>query len=58
MGSVPYQPIVTRSPEEHSVVEIELEDLQEARRDPAIQALLKEAAAEGARVEREGRQRW
>ncbi len=58
MSSVPYQPIVSRSPEEHPVVEIELEDLQDARRDPAVQMLLKEAAAEGAKVEREGRQRW
>jgi hypothetical protein len=38
--------------------EIELDELQEAQRDPRIKALLKRAAEEGARVEREGRKRW
>ena len=38
--------------------EIELDDLQAARRDPVIKSLLLEAAAEGERVKREGRRRW
>jgi len=38
--------------------EIDLEDLKEARRDPRVHALLAEADQEGARVEREGRNRW
>ncbi len=37
---------------------IALDDLQEARRDPLIKNLLKEAIAEGERVKREGRRHW
>jgi hypothetical protein len=38
--------------------EIELEDLQNARRDPVIKQLLSEAADEGERIKREGRKHW
>ena len=38
--------------------QIELEDLQDARRDPAVKRLLSEAAREGERIKREGRKRW
>lgn len=39
-------------------VEIDLDDLQSARGDERLAATLRAARAEGARVEREGRQRW
>jgi hypothetical protein len=58
MGIAPYLPVVDRSADKHVTAEIDLEEIQEARRDPAVRSLLKEAAAEGIRVEREGRQRW
>lgn len=38
--------------------EIALDDLEEARRDPAIKSLLGEAAAEGERIKRDRLQRW
>jgi hypothetical protein len=58
MGAAPYIPIVDRSAETDLMAEIDLQDIQDARRDPAVHQLLKDAAAEGQRVEREGRQRW
>jgi hypothetical protein len=58
MSSAPYSPVVDRSAETEPVTEIDLEEIQEARRDPIVHQLLKDAAAEGQRVEREGRQRW
>jgi hypothetical protein len=58
MGAVNYLPVIDQSADKHVATEIDLEEIQEARRDPAVHALLQEAAAEGARVEREGRQRW
>jgi hypothetical protein len=39
-------------------VEIELDDLLRAQSDPRVKALLEDAVAEGARLEREGRIRW
>jgi hypothetical protein len=39
-------------------VAIDLDDLQEARKDEKLSSLLASAEAEGASVEREGRQRW
>jgi hypothetical protein len=59
MGStVNYLPIIDQSADKHVATEIDLEEIQEARRDPVMHALLRDAAAEGVRVEREGRQRW
>lgn len=58
MGSVEYLPVVDQSADKHVATEIDLDEIQEARSDPAMHALLQEAAEEGARVEREGRQRW
>jgi hypothetical protein len=37
---------------------IDLDDLQEARRDARLRALLSEAQQEGKVVHRDGRQRW
>lgn len=61
MGATPYVPVVDPDQaqnDEATAAEIDLAELQDARSDPEINALLKEAAAEGARVERENRQRW
>lgn len=58
MGAVPYVAAVDRTDGKHTLAEINLDELQEAREDPEVKALLKEAAAEGARIKREGRQRW
>ena len=61
MAATPLVPVVdeaNRLSATHTAAEIDLDELQEARRDPRIKALLKKAAAEGARVEREGRKRW
>jgi hypothetical protein len=58
MGAVNYLPVIDQSADKHTAIEIDLKEIQEARRDPAMHTLLHEAAAEGARVEREGRQRW
>jgi hypothetical protein len=57
MGALKYLTI-DQSSDKHVATEIDLEEIQDARRDPVMHALLDEAAAEGARVEREGRQRW
>lgn len=61
MATIPFVPVVEETEASlvaPSAAEIELDDFQAARRDPHIKALLKDAAAEGARVEREGRNRW
>jgi hypothetical protein len=61
MAATPLVPVVDR---EHAVLadgpaaEIDIHDFQEARADPEVAALLKEAAAEGTRVKHEGRKRW
>ena len=44
--------------ERNTRTEIDHDDLVQARRDPAMHDLLADAAAEGDRVEREGRQMW
>jgi hypothetical protein len=61
MGVTPLVPIVdtSQAPERHAdPIEIPLDDLQEARRDPIVKSLLKSAVAAGERVTRENRKRW
>lgn len=55
----PDEVVAARSPEEAArPVEIDLDDLEAARRDEEVGKLLELSEAEGALVEREGRQRW
>jgi hypothetical protein len=61
MGTASLVPVVDQSDRRQVMspaAEIELDDLQDARRDPAIKNLLSDATAEGERVKREGRKRW
>lgn len=61
MGSATLVPVVDQGDRRQitsPAAEIELDDLQDARRDPAIKKLLSEAAAEGERIKREGRKCW
>ncbi len=61
MGVTPLVPIVdtSQAPERDAdLIEIPLDDLQEARRDPIVKSLLKSAVAAGERVTRENRKRW
>jgi hypothetical protein len=60
MGSSPLVPYVDprREAPEGPAAEIPLDELMEAREDPRLAALLKDAEAERQRVDREGRRRW
>ncbi len=61
MATAPLVPVVDETSERATVepaVEIELDDLLRAQSDPRVKALLEDAVAEGARLEREGRIRW
>lgn len=60
MGSSPLVPYVDPKREAHEgpAAEIPLDELMEARVNPRLKDLLKNAEAERQRVEREGRRRW
>jgi hypothetical protein len=62
MASLSFIPFLDRSKPpvvNDPVAKVDLEDLQDARRDPRVHALLDGAAADGSRVEHEaGRKRW
>lgn len=61
MAATPLVPTVdpSQSPDRESdAAEIDLDELQDARHDPKVKTLLKDALAAGQRVTREGRNRW
>lgn len=61
MATAPLVPVVDETSDRPTIepaVEIELDDLLRAQSDPRVKALLEDAVAEGARLEREGRIRW